>query len=641
MNFRQIFAGITLATIAAQADISYEPITSGATESAKKLYNFLATNFERKTVSGIQTGELINSVGLKSQPDLKAVNDVCGKYPALVGFDFLFATGKTASDSWYKEYTNKTISLAIELWKNGGIPAFSWHWKDPSDSVDAFYVKGAGDPYTTFDFSKAFITGTTDWETSSGTYKQLVSDIDEIAALFKTLQDSGVGAIFRPLHECGGNWFWWSTKTPAQYAALYRLVYTRMTETSEIKNLVWVWNPQEAVFDETAWNPGPTYYDVIGVDIYNAAYNYKSNSDAFKSMKTRFGTNKILALSENGPIPDASLMQADSAIWSWYMPWYESWDGKFVSRTKNTVWKANLESSCIYTLDKMPGWDEFTINTTKVTVCNVDYKLGDLDTAVELQAVQLDTSNGNGWLKITVNNMQHEINDGGDTTLYAGANVYIEPSNDFSGAKTASFTAYNTSLSGVWISVAILTNETWDWEMPPEGKWLNAGDSVKCSFDVSKMSMDNIAKFYIMISTPDYSGTLYFDNFITDRGTVATFDAPSDLFKKDGDGAEKFVTDLSLIGGGKSNNIKDKKGTAVLSLAQITLKGRKLQIAVEKNVTIDLSIFNLQGNLVKRFNKSSITSGMNSFALDNLTRGLYIVRASSPYGVQQRQIVIK
>ncbi|NLG16289.1 MAG: beta-mannosidase, partial [Fibrobacter sp.] len=342
MKLIHALIGVALTAAISQADISYTPVTVGATESAAKLYNFLAVNYGSKTVSGIQTGELNFTGNITEQPDLKSVDSVSNKFPALVGFDFLFANGKNANDNWYKEYTNKTISLAVELWKNGGIPAFSWHWKDPSDSVDAFYVQGAAESYTTFDFTKAFKTGTTEWDTTTDTYKQIVADIDEISALFKTLQDSGAAAIFRPLHECGGAWFWWNTKPAAYYAALYRLIYTRITETGNIKNLVWVWNPQTPIFNQAEWNPGSTYYDVISVDIYNTAFNYESNASAFKNMVTNFGTGKIFALSENGPIPDASLMQADSAIWAWYMPWYQSWSGNFVSQTKNTVWKANL-----------------------------------------------------------------------------------------------------------------------------------------------------------------------------------------------------------------------------------------------------------------------------------------------------------
>ncbi|HSQ43312.1 MAG TPA: glycosyl hydrolase [Fibrobacteraceae bacterium] len=365
MDLRHILVAFIIAAEASLAGISYTPITTGATESAQKLYNFLATNYGTKTVSGVQTGELSFSDDLTSQPDLLAVDTVSGKYPALVGFDFLFATGINASTSWYQQYTNKTLSLAIELWNAGGIPAFSWHWKDPSDSVDEFYVEGANDTYTTFDFTNAFKSGTTDWDSTSETFTQITSDIDEIAAYFQTLQDSGVAAIFRPLHECGGTWFWWNDQTAEQYAALYRLVYTRMTETDGIKNLVWVWNPQKSIFTKADWNPGSDYYDIISVDIYNNANNNKSNSSVFESMGTNYGTDKIFALSENGPIPDVSLMHTDSAVWSWWMPWYESWSGGFVSKTADSVWTSNMADDRIITLDKMPGWDKYIVGIEK------------------------------------------------------------------------------------------------------------------------------------------------------------------------------------------------------------------------------------------------------------------------------------
>ena len=122
-----------------------------------------------------------------------AVHTAGGKYPVLVGFDFLFATGKAGDvNSWNQDYTNETIKLAKELWDLGGIPAFTWHWKDPSNAVDAFYIEGAqvdGDEFTTFDYRTGFKAGTTEWDTNSDTYKQIVEDIDKISDLFLTLQE--------------------------------------------------------------------------------------------------------------------------------------------------------------------------------------------------------------------------------------------------------------------------------------------------------------------------------------------------------------------------------------------------------------------------------------------------------------------
>jgi hypothetical protein len=639
MKLRQTLSAIALAVTASQAAISYEPITSGATESAQKLYNFLATNYGSKTVSGIQTGDLNVSASLTEQEDLQAVFTASGgEYPALVGFDFLFANGVNATSSWQMDYTSKSVELATELWNAGGIPAFSWHWKDPSHNVDAFYTQGAGDPYTTFDFSAGFVNGTTEWDTTSTTYEQIVADIDEISALFSTLQDAGVAAIFRPMHECGGTWFWWSTQEAQEYAALYRLVYNRMTERNGIKNLVWVWNPQESIFTQPDWNPGADYYDIIGVDIYNNAYDYQSNASAFQAMGTNYGGDKIFTLSENGPIPDASLMHADNAVWSWYMPWYQSWGGEFVSKTKNTVWEANLADPCVYTLDKMPGWDSYSLSTTPAAACEVGYSLGDLDTAVEVIPVTLDTANGNGWLQVVVNDMHTVTDANGDTTVPAAANLFVVPSADLSGATTASLTVYNTSPDGVWMSMALLTDGTWLWEMPPDGCWVNGGDSTTCTFDVSGMSMDNIAKIYIMLATEGYSGTIYFDSFVTNAGTIASFDYPEDLFAREQAGAENWVTTIALIGGGGSGETTIQERFSIENA--IALKGSILEISLDMTSDLSLDIYNIQGQHVQNLHKGSWT-GSEQFNVNSLTKGLYILRASGSFGAVNQSFLIQ
>ena len=343
-------------------NLSAKPVTPNATESAVKLYSFLRENFGKKTISGIMTGDMSSytkDADFKTHDDVKDIYTRSGKYPALVGLDFLFATGPNAGGSWNMEYTEKAISLAKDLWKQGGVPAFSWHWKDPLDQKDAFYIQSAanGGEYTDFDFKTAFKSGTTEWDTQSAAYKGIVADIDYIADYFLELQAAGVAAVFRPLHEAGGLWFWWSINSGKEFAALYRLVFDRMVKEKGVRNLVWVYNPESKTV--TDWEPGAEYYDVISIDIYNNDNDYSSNSGAFEKYKTATGSKKIVALTENGPIPDVNNMHTDEAVWSWWMPWYSTWSGKWPGQTANSVWKSNMEDERVITIDDMPGWDKY------------------------------------------------------------------------------------------------------------------------------------------------------------------------------------------------------------------------------------------------------------------------------------------
>lgn len=338
--------------------IAPNPVTPAPTLGATELYNFLAENFGKKTVSGVMLGDMTTaSAGVKGHEDVKAVYSVSGKYPALVGVDFMNTTGKSASrgDTWFIDYSNASLKLAKEVWELGGIPAFTWHWRDPEKKTDAFYTpSGNSSENTSFNFMSAFKPGTTEWDVTSSAYKNMVEDIDVLADKFLELQKEGVAGIFRPLHEASGGWFWWGTQGGEAYQQLYRLVYDEMVKVKGVKNLIWVWNP--ATVDDVDWNPGSEYYDVLSIDIYNNSFDYSSNSAAFNKLTKVCEAGKILALSENGPIPDVDKQADEDAMWSWWMPWYESWTGGFVSKTSSAQWTKVMADERIVTLDEMPGW---------------------------------------------------------------------------------------------------------------------------------------------------------------------------------------------------------------------------------------------------------------------------------------------
>ncbi len=351
-------------------DIAAAPVTPDATESAQKLYHFLYENFGKRTISGMMTGSMDNTNGkdIKNHEDVKAVFNASGEYPALVGFDFMNATGKEtdAGNSWFKDYTNKVISLAKALWKEGGIPDFSWHWHDPSRKTGDFYTEK-----TNIKFTDA-MNADGSWNTSSTLYKNIIKDIDIIADHFLDLQNDGVACIFRPLHEAPGGWFWWGTQGAEAYVKLYRLIYDEMVKVKGVRNVIWDWNADYKL--DLSWCPGEDYYDIISTDIYNNKYDYSSNFNAFEKLKSLTSGKKIVTLAENGPIPDIDKMADEDAMWSWWMPWYQSWSGGFVDQTSKDEWKKCMSDERIITLDRMPGWDKYSA----IEVIETDVQTSDL-----------------------------------------------------------------------------------------------------------------------------------------------------------------------------------------------------------------------------------------------------------------------
>ncbi len=616
------------------------PVTAKATPSAIKLYNFLTNNFGKKTISGVMTGNMdgYTKGDFTKHEDVQAVYKAGGKYPALVGIDLMNATGGNAESGWFQEYTEKAVDIAKSVWEKGGIPAITWHWR-PGEEVE-FYVKGANDSYTEFDFTQAFVKGTTSWDTLSTEYKAIAGDIDKVAKIFLELQDAGVAAVFRPLHESGGNWFWWSTHTGKQFAALYQLLYERLVFKNGVNNLIWDFNPQDA--GKISWTPGETYYDVLSVDIYNKPNDHQSNAAAFIDFTNKGGTNKIISLSENGPIPDVKSMYEDGAPWSWWMPWYESWSGGYVSQTANSVWQSNFADERIITLDKMPGWASYNEANSGTQTCPTSKQnaVFGADTAKANQEV-VDMAMGVTYKKL-----------GKD-----GANIEYQKVPNLTGAKTVAVTITNNGSGGaddgIWVGLAFVRrgegDTGWTWEMSPStGCWINDGASSTCEFDITKyededgvehpMDLGNLFSVTLMVAAEGFSGQVVFNDMIADNGKVInSFDTKAQLFTA-ATQSKTSVSKIELVNPDGTSGIKQ---VIAASASKLMVAGNSVMFNTNAAGNASVDVFSMMGQRIATLHKGSLSAGSHSFNMSTLAKGQYIVRVKGAGINAAQRVTIK
>lgn len=605
------------------------PVNEKASAEAVKLYNFLVNNFGKKTISGIMTGDMdgfTEGADFKAHADVADVYTRSGKYPALVGVDLMNATGGSANQDWFKGYTNKAISIAKGVWKAGGIPAITWHWR-PGNEEEFYTASGNDKSYTTFDLSKAFMTGGVVWDTLSAEYKTIVSDIDKISTIFLDLQKENVAAIFRPLHEAGGNWFWWGAKDAKQLAALYRLLYERMVTKNGVNNLVWVFNPSTT--SGTEWNPGEAYYDVLSIDIYNKDNDHSSNAGAFDDFKTKWGVSKVLALSENGPIPDVEKMDADQAIWSWWMSWYGTWGSTYPAQTSNDVWKKNMDDDRIITLDEMPGWDNYTEANSGTGTCKAEKEEikfnGDAEKAAgnkkEDKMLVTYTNVGSDGVLISYTKLPD---------LTHSKTISIDITVNGSGAEN----------DGVWIGLALIRDgskdSAWTWEQSPsDGCWLEQnGGSSTCKFAIDKYvdddkiehptDLDNLFSITFVTSAPGFNGTITFDNMVSDDGAIISlFDDEKGLFTV-GDDSKTFASvSLASASGKDSDAIRVKNPQGNLNLGIIS---ETLSFSTEIAGRVSVDVFTMNGRLAATLYRGNLPAGSYAFSLADLSHGQYIIR---------------
>ena len=620
------------------------PVTKNATPSAIKLYNFLVNNFGKKTISGVMTGNMDGyTIGDATQhEDVQAVYKAGGKYPALIGADLMNATGANKSESWFKQYTEKAIDIAKTTWKKGGIPAFTWHWRPGEE--EEFYVKGANAKYTEFDFSEAFVKGTTTWDTTSAQYKAIVGDIDIISKIFLDLQKDGIAAIFRPLHESGGNWFWWSINTSKQFAALYQLLYERMVFVNGVNNLIWDFNPKDAA--TLSWTPGETYYDVLSVDIYNKANDHQSNSAAFIDLTNKAGTNKLISLSENGPIPDVDNMYNDGATWSWWMPWYESpsWNGGYVSQTAASVWQKNLADERIITLEDMPGWDNYTEAANATNECKYSEQGTKFDA---------DTTKKEDYKNLMMAVTYTALND-------SGANIELRKVPNLTGATTVSLKITNNGSggadNGIWVGLAFVRNgmkdDGWTWEMSPStGCWINDGASSTCEFDITKyeddagaehpIDLDNLFSVTLMVAAVGFEGTVIFDELVADNGKViSAFDKKAELFTA-ADQSKGHIAKIELVDESGAPAAVKPTVAAAKSLSKLSVTGTTVSLSTAKAGNVSVDVFGMNGKRVATLYKGNLAAGTNAFSLADMPKGRYIVRVKGAGLAATQPVLIK
>ena len=363
--------------VPAQFTVPASLVTPDASLNARKVYQFLRENFQKKIISGVMTDNVAQNDGKytphthSSQPEMAHVYSASGKFPALMGLDFMHGTGEQArrpngQGDWFIGYNNAAIALAETFYKAGGIPIFCWHWRDPlkqSTNDQSFYTKEV-----TFDLTKAFTNSTYEtFNVSSAEYKGMLEDIDTVASFLKRLSDKNVPVLWRPLHEAAGGWFWWGAKGPKPCAQLYRLMFERLVDHHGLNNLIWVWTTEESG-KELEWYPGDEYVDIVGRDYYpspdQGARATGSLVSSFENIKEIFGAKKIITLSENGSIPYPDSLKNDGAEWSWFM----SWNGRFATDVNTRAdWNHIMNHSYVITLEGMPGWDNYEYVTTSVS----------------------------------------------------------------------------------------------------------------------------------------------------------------------------------------------------------------------------------------------------------------------------------
>ncbi len=206
--------------------------------------------------------------------DSSDVKNVCGDYPAVMGFDMggIEIADQANLDS--VPFTRMTEEIKNHH-RRGGIVTLSWHPRNPSTNIDMGGRSGQKFPEgSAWDVSDTSVIAKI---LPGGELNDVFNTwMNRVSGFLKTLTDDNgnkIPVILRPWHENSGSWFWWGEKwcTLDQYRALWNMLQDKL-KADGFDNLVWSYSPgMEPNLTEQRLlvrYPGDDRTDMIGLDGY-------------------------------------------------------------------------------------------------------------------------------------------------------------------------------------------------------------------------------------------------------------------------------------------------------------------------------------------------------------------------------------
>ncbi len=234
------------------------------------------------------------------------VKRITGRMPAVVGIDTLSFLG-------YEGKMHDLIKIVKNLHKEGCIITLSSHMPNFSlGGPDTFYDYS---PNNTADSCGRRIMPGGDLNAK---YLKFLDMIVEFTGQCVDVHGEMIPMIFRPFHECNGDWFWWGRPhiTDSEYIELFRYTVSYLEEHG-VTSFAYCYSPNGPLIDSDdfmARYPGDDLIDIIGIDFY---HDRPADGDGYTGMLDSSLTSLCSIADSHGIIPavtEIGLRMLDSGI---------------------------------------------------------------------------------------------------------------------------------------------------------------------------------------------------------------------------------------------------------------------------------------------------------------------------------------
>lgn len=264
-------------------------ITPNASQKTQALYANLKKIAKTNIIFGHQETNYYGHTWI-NETNRSDVKDVCGSYPAIYGHDFSSITNMAISNEQRQKEGEKLRNYIIDAYKRGGINTISWHFNNPVNGGSFYYKENPIKAVTQILPGGKF----------HNAYKDILCIIASFANNLKDESGNLIPVIFRPYHECDGDWFWWGTPyhcTRTQFQYLWKFTINFLRNTMGVTNFIYAFSPDcrfTSSQEYLSYYPGDEYVDIIGMDNY---WDLNPQGGSFtnfkKKIKNYFGFSYI------------------------------------------------------------------------------------------------------------------------------------------------------------------------------------------------------------------------------------------------------------------------------------------------------------------------------------------------------------
>ncbi len=336
---KRALVGALAATAMSAVSVYATDMTSKPILPASRVLGYLGRIGGSQTVAGQHNKEPNSTPALATD----RVFGITGRRPALWSGDFLFVAGSVEPENRWA-----MVHEARREWDAGALVNLMFHACPPDQPEPCLWEGGVKSHLTDAQWADLVADG----GALNAAWKQR---LDTIAVYLQYLKDNGVAVLWRPHHEMNQGAFWWGGRPgPRGTARLFQITHDYLVDVKGLTNLIWVWDVQDFWTDPTsassivedveAYDPGPSYWDVVALDPYGTGYARPN----YEAMLAVAGT-RPMAIGECQVVPSAAILIAQPR-WTFFLLWPD-----FIAENSAAL-PAVYAAPNVVTLDEMPGW---------------------------------------------------------------------------------------------------------------------------------------------------------------------------------------------------------------------------------------------------------------------------------------------